>query len=104
MAGRLKKLTREEHQDVARLLCGAISDIGKALEIAGPAVGARRLDIGLKAKLHLDVRLVMHLQDAWDDDFGGDGNPYRAAIREQTDAWYAAKGISNPFPRTDSAP
>lgn len=95
---RLVKLSREQHADVARLLCGAMEDIMAALNIAGPAMGAAKLDLGLKAYRILDVRLVMHLQDAWDDAFGLEGNPYRAAIRAADDRSFARKGLRNPWP------
>lgn len=97
---KLKRLTREEHIEVAGHLCGAVEGISEALRIAGPALGAARLDYGIKARLWLDARLVMHLQDAWDDDYGGEGNPYRAASREADARAYARMRLPNPWANT----
>jgi hypothetical protein len=94
---KLKRLTQEEHADAARLLCGVVDALHEAINLIGPAVGAARMDIGIKAANLIDVRLVMHLQDAWDDDFGGEGNPYRAAVNARMAAFYAKRGIPDPF-------
>lgn len=94
---RLKRLTRDEHREAARLLCGADAGIKAGLSLVGPAIGAARLDAGLKAHRTLDVRVIMHLQDQWDDDFGPEGNPYRAAVDAEMAKWYADHGTVNPF-------
>lgn len=101
---RLARLTRDEHMEAARFLCGAVNNLIDGLKLVGKAVGAERLDIGLKAERTIDVRLCMHLQDAWDDDFGPEGNPYRAAVDERTETWYAERGIKNLFPKDRAAP
>jgi hypothetical protein len=77
MGRRRDPLSREEHQKAAELLARMLRDFREFWGIVKHSL-ASRIDGPLwKSFATLDVRVGMFLQDRWDDDFGGEGNPYR---------------------------
>jgi hypothetical protein len=74
---KITPLTREQHEDVARLLKEAIDRLGAAFEIVSRAKGAYYTDSCLQLTKQIRSKLVEPLRNHWESSgFPPEDDPY----------------------------
>jgi hypothetical protein len=72
---KLSHLTRDDHEELARLLNQMQDNLTAAARIVRRAPFTDRM---LNAAKHVQERLIDPLREAWDDKWGGRTNPYQS--------------------------